>query len=58
MNVSDIAVASTPSAINVQLQKSSGEQVEKVVGKLLESVEATAPSRSGHNTGHQLNVTA
>ncbi len=56
MSVTDTSSAtSAPSAVTVKLMKSQSENDEKVIMKLINSTESSAP-RAGYPTGQLLNV--
>lgn len=58
MDISGVSAAAS-SSVNIKVSEGQEDQHEKVVGKILESIEGTSPaSRAGHSTGQALNVTA
>lgn len=58
MTLDGISAPAQATAASVKVAENQEDQKEKVVGKVLESVEASAPSRSGFNTGQSLNIAA
>lgn len=58
MTIGDVSCAACATEFGVKLTKSQENQQAAVVGKLLESTEATAPARLQDGVGANLNVTA
>ena len=58
MTIGGVGGQAAPTQFNVAVSEKQEDQQEKVVGKLIESVEASSPARTGFSTGNTLNIKA
>lgn len=61
--MSAVGISSSPvpvksDSFSVKVSKNQEHQQEKVVGKLIDSISETSPSRDGFNTGQSVNIKA
>ena len=58
MTIGDVSCAACATEFGVKLTKSQENQQANVVGRLIESTEASSPARTQDGVGGNLNVTA